>query len=143
MAFRKNIFWAIPFIVVGIVWLLKNMGMIATDIFDIIVSWQMLVMYVGVFSFFSRQYVGGLITFLFGFYFLMPELDWMDGSGMTIWPLLLVLAGIVILFSPRKKNNAYGRNRGEATGNGANAGTKSEFVNIDGYVESDLSLIHI
>ena len=79
MNLRKNIFWAIPFIVVGIVWLLKNMGMIATDIFDIIVSWQMLVMYVGVSPFFSRQYVGGLITFLFGLYFLMPELDWMGG----------------------------------------------------------------
>ena len=137
MAFRKNIFWAIPFIVVGIVWLLKNMGMIATDIFDIIVSWQMLVMYVGVFSFFSRRYVGGGMTFLFGLYFLMPELDWMDGSGLTIWPLLLVLAGIVILFSPRKKNDAYRKNRGEATGNEADTGTKSEFVNIDGYVESD------
>ena len=127
MAFRKNIFWAIPFIVVGIVWLLKNMGMIATDIFDIIVSWQMLVMYVGVFSFFSRQYVGGLITFLFGFYFLMPELDWMDGSGMTIWPLLLVLAGIVILFRHERKTMLMGEIEGRRRGTGQ---TLAQKVNL-------------
>lgn len=140
MNVKKNVFWAIPFIVVGIVWLLKNMGMIATDIFDIIVSWQMLVMYVGVFTFFSRQYVGGLITFLFGLYFLIPELDWMNGSGMTIWPLLLILVGIVILFSPRKKNHAHWKSGGSATGNGIDTGAKSEFINIDGYVESDNTL---
>lgn len=140
MNLRKNIFWAIPFIVVGIVWLLRNMGIIADDVFHIIVSWQMLVMYVGAFSFFSRQYVGGLITFLFGLYFLMPELDWMDGSGLTIWPLLLVLVGIVILFSPRRKKHAHWKGRGEVTGNETDGSTKSEFINIDGYVESDNTL---
>jgi len=45
MNLRKNLFWAIPFIVVGVVWIMRNTGMITDDLFHIIVSWQMLVMY--------------------------------------------------------------------------------------------------
>ena len=48
MNLRKNLFWAILFIVVGVVWIMRNTGMITDDLFHIIVSWQMLVMYIGI-----------------------------------------------------------------------------------------------
>lgn len=73
MNLRKNLFWAIPFIVVGVVWIMRNTGMITDDIFHIIVSWQMLVMYIGIGSIFRRHYIGGLITFLVGAAFLLPQ----------------------------------------------------------------------
>ena len=66
MNLRKNLFWAIPFIVVGVVWIMRNTGMITDDLFHIIVSWQMLVMYIGIGSISRRHYIGGLITFLVG-----------------------------------------------------------------------------
>lgn len=67
--------------------------MITDDIFHIIVSWQMLVLYIGIGSIFRRHYIGGLITFLVGAAFLLPRLGWMDSDWLQVyWPAALSLS---------------------------------------------------
>lgn len=138
MNVRKNVFWAIPFIVVGIVWLLRNMGMVTFELFDIIVSWQMLLMYVGVGNMLSRHFTGGLITFMIGALFLMPELGWIDSNWLSVnWPITLVVIGIIILLKPlfRKSNH---KRHGHLNPENVSVGRTTEsFVNTDGYVEID------
>ena len=88
---QKNIFWAIPFILVGIVWILKNAGIITYDIFRIIVSWQMLVMYIGIGNMTRKHYLGGLVAFLVGALFLLPKLGWIDSNVLQVyWPVAFV-----------------------------------------------------
>ena len=136
---RRNLFWAIPFIVVGVVWIMNNMGVIASDIFHIIVSWQMLVIYVGLGSISRRHYVGGMITMLVGVAFLMPELGWLDSDWLEVyWPAAFVIVGLMMIFEPRKRKQQF-RDNGENyhTGHTVAGKTKTDFVNTDGYVESD------
>lgn len=138
MNIRKNILWAIPFIVVGIVWVLKNTGTITDDLFHIIVSWQMLVMYIGLGSMRHRHYVGGLITFLIGALFLLPRLGWMDSNWLQVyWPAAFIVVGLMLIFEPRKKSARYCNNRGGDLGKDTSSCTKTNFINTEGYVESD------
>lgn len=135
---RKNIFWAIPFILVGIVWVLKNTGTITDDLFHIIVSWQMLVMYIGLGSMSRRHYVGGLITFLIGALFLLPRLGWLDSDWLQVyWPAVFIVVGLMLMIKPRKRNERHWNNRGADSGKDVSSGTKNNFINTEGYVESD------
>lgn len=139
----KNIFWAVPFIVVGTVWILKNTGMISYDIFRLIVSWQMLIMYIGLGSISRRHYVGGLITFLVGAAFLLPELGWLDSNWLHVyWPVALVTVGLLIIFEPRRRNTEHWNSRGgdRDTAKETAGAAKSSFINTEGYVESDNTL---
>ena len=68
------------FIIVGILFLLRNLGMIDPSLFDLLVSWPMLLL-VGV-----------------GVYFLFPQLNWITNDFLRIyWPLGLILLGLVIM----------------------------------------------
>lgn len=138
MNLRKNLFVAIPFIVVGIVWVLRNMGMIDSEIFHAIVSWQMLVMYIGICNIFKGHYIGGLITFLVGVVFLMPEIGWLESDWLyTYWPVAFVVVGIMMIFKPRKNRSSEWHERRNHSGNSLSGGMKGDFINKDGYVETD------
>lgn len=138
MNHKRNLFWAIPFIVVGIVWVLKNTGTIADNVFHIIISWQMLVMYIGIGSMSRRHYVGGLITFLVGALFLLPRLGWLDSDWLQVyWPVAFVFVGLMMIFKPRNKHeHHWDRHRG-GSGRDVLNKTKTNFINTDGYVTSD------
>lgn len=48
------------FIIVGILFLLRNLGMIDPSLFDLLVSWPMLLVVSGIFTIFHRNPVGGM-----------------------------------------------------------------------------------
>lgn len=135
---RRNIFWAIPFIVVGIVWVLKNTGAITDELFHIIISWQVLVMYIGIGSISRRHYVGGLITFLVGAVFLLPRLGWLDSDWLHMyWPAAFVIVGLMMIFKPRDRRERHWNSRRGNSGKDVLSNTQTNFINTDGYVESD------
>lgn len=137
MQFRKNVFWALPLIAVGVVWQLKNMGIITYDLFHLIISWQMLLMYIGLYSIFCRRIVGGLVTFLAGAWFLMLQIGWLENDWFHVyWPLALIVAGVAMLFKPRRDSGHHWKQHHRDFRKEGSCVGKDCFINTDGYVES-------
>ena len=86
------------FIIVGILFLLRNLGMIDPPLFDLLVSWPMLPVVSGIFTIFHRNPVGGKLLVGVGVYFLFPQLNWITNDFLRVyWPLGLILLGLVIM----------------------------------------------
>ena len=68
------------FIIVGILFLLRNLGMIDPSLFDLLVSWPMLLVVSGIFTIFHRNPVGGMLLVGVGVYFLFPQLNWITND---------------------------------------------------------------
>lgn len=60
------------FIIVGILFLLRNLGMIDPSLFDLLVSWPMLLVVSGIFMIFHRNPVGGMLLVGRGSLFPFP-----------------------------------------------------------------------
>lgn len=46
-----------------------------------------------------RHFVGGIILVLVGVYFLLGGLSWLpENSQAMVWPLALIIAGVLFLF---------------------------------------------
>ena len=81
------------FIIVGILFLLRNLGMIDPSLFDLLVSWPMLLVVSGIFTIFHRNPVGGMLLVGVGVYFLFPQLNWITNDFLRVyWPLGLILS---------------------------------------------------
>lgn len=91
------------FILSGALLFARNMGWITYELFDILVSWQTLLIIIGIYTIAHRHYIGGSIVLLTGIYFLIGGLSWLpENSQVMIWPLALVLVGILFLIKGRK-----------------------------------------
>lgn len=123
---------AAVFIIVGLLFLGRNFGIIDYDLFDILVSWQMLLIVVGVVNLIKQHFFGGMITIAIGVYFLLPEITGITGEWVRMsWPVLLILVGIMILFKPKRhrSNNHWDGGRPEYA--------KEVYSSEDGFVVSD------
>ncbi len=90
---------AAVFIIVGLLFLGRNLGFVENDLFYALVSWQMLLIVIGVVQLIKRNFIGGLVLIAVGSYFLFPGM-YMLG---TYWPVFLIIIGIGILFKLGKK----------------------------------------
>lgn len=82
---------AAVFIIVGLLFLGRNFGVIDSDLFDILVSWQMLLIVVGVVNLIKRHFFGGMIMIAIGTYFLLPEISGVENEWIGMfWPVLLI-----------------------------------------------------
>ena len=123
---------AAVFIIVGLLFLGRNFGIIDSYLFHILVSWQMLLVVVGIVNLIKRHFFGGVITIAIGVYFLLPEISGIEGEwGGRFWPVLFILVGIMILFkSDRHRfNSHWDEKRGEYA--------KEVYNSEDGFVVSD------
>ncbi|MDL2277371.1 cell wall-active antibiotics response protein [Parabacteroides sp. OttesenSCG-928-G07] len=94
---------ALVFIVVGIMFMGRNMGWIDSNVFSIVVSWQMLLVVIGVTQMIKRNIIAGVVLITIGTYFMLPDItnvspDWLA----SFWPVLLIIIGVSILFKLRK-----------------------------------------
>lgn len=102
---KGNWFWAIPLIIIGLVWQLRNMGYIDYHTFHIIISWQAMLMYLGLVNLFKKQYTGGVILFGIGLLFMLPKLDILEPDWLHVnWPIALIVIGIALLLKPQIRN---------------------------------------
>lgn len=101
---KRGVWIAILFIAVGAILLGNNLGYISDPVSNILISWQMLLIVIGLFSLFRRGgSIGGAVLVMVGTYFLMPKLGWMDYEPMgQYWPVLFILIGLIILLRPKK-----------------------------------------
>ncbi|MBN3034655.1 MAG: hypothetical protein JW861_03660 [Bacteroidales bacterium] len=92
--------FAIVIIIAGLLLFLGKVGLLAGRAGDILISWQMLVIGIGVVSLiFNRSKGFGIILVCVGVFFLLPEFfEFQFRFGRIFLPVLLILLGVLILF---------------------------------------------
>lgn len=92
------------FILCGVLLFARNMGWISYSLFDVLVSWQSLLIIIGIYTLAHRHYISGAIILLTGAYFFLGDLWWLQGNAKEmIWPLALILGGILFLAQSSRK----------------------------------------
>lgn len=100
-------------IVIGCVFALYNMQIIPWEIKNILISWQMLLIIIGIFSLSSGNKTPGIILIVIGSFFIIPKLSHLIPGLLTIsaqftnnfWPILLIVVGLIVIFTSRNHNN--------------------------------------
>jgi len=95
-------------ILAGLAILFHRLDVFSPKLDDIIISWQMLLIVIGVWNlFFTQSRVAGFILIAIGGFFLIPHLFILPYDfRRNFWPLLLIVVGIFILlraFPGRKR----------------------------------------
>ncbi len=105
----KRAFFGIFLIVIGVIWILIKLNLIPGTITSILISWQMLIIAIGIFSFIAGNRIAGTILIIFGSFFLLDELIVFPYFLRQIgWPILLILIGAAMLFNRRnRKKNIF------------------------------------
>ena len=133
-AFTGRQLMAIVFIVCGVLLLGRNLGIVPNGIFRIIVSWPMLLIVLGVYSFLRRQAFTGVVLFVIGICFILPRFGWEQwgtaNMSTVLWPALLVCVGIAFFYRPQHKK------RERKMRNEADYATR-QHLSDDGQVHSD------
>lgn len=123
---------AAVFIIVGLLFLGRNLGIVDSHLFHILVSWKMLLIVIGVTNLLRQRFLGGIALIAVGGYFLLPELtDIGKYWSQTFWPIALILIGIAILFKPKRQKFRDEWNLG------GNILSQKECSSKDGFVASD------
>lgn len=86
-------------IAIGIVILLHRLNVLSPWLEDVLISWQMLLIVIGIWNlFFNQSKVAGFILIAVGGFFLIPDLFILpEDFRRNFWPLLLIVAGLLIL----------------------------------------------
>lgn len=100
-------YWvAAIFIAVGLLLLGRNLNIISDSVYHIFVSWQMLLVAIGVNLLTKKQFTGSFILIAVGVYFLLPKFDIMnDTLSVFFWPVVLIIIGILFISSLTHKKN--------------------------------------
>lgn len=95
----KTLFIGIIIILCGIVILFNQMDLLSDEVSDVLISWQMLLIAIGIINlYFHKGRTSGYILIAVGAFFLLPKfVDTEEGFFWTYWPILLILIGIMII----------------------------------------------
>ncbi len=119
-------------IIVGVLLLSKRLGWISYELSDILLSWQMLLIVLGIYSLTKRHWLGGSALLTVGASYLAPHLNlpWLPVyTPELIWPVLLIIAGIAFLCK-----SVCGKTTSRKSWE---AHTKNEYTTTDGFVRSE------
>ena len=96
---NKRFYLGVVLIVVGAILILQRLNLIPWDIADLLISWQMILIAIGIFSLMGGNRTGGIILIGIGGFFLLPELVDVPREVKRIyWPLILVAIGASLLY---------------------------------------------
>jgi predicted membrane protein len=102
----KRIYFGIFLIAIGAFWILERLDLIPDIWDDILISWQMLLIGIGVFSIIGGNKTTGTILIVIGGFFLVPEIVTIPYELRRIgWPLLIIGVGVVLLITQGRKKN--------------------------------------
>lgn len=98
----KRFYFGVILIVVGVILILERLNLIPEFMADMLISWQMLLIGIGVLSLIGGNRTAGTILIVIGGTFMIPELITVPHEVRRIyWPLILVAIGISILMRQR------------------------------------------
>lgn len=103
---KKRMYFGIFLILIGLIWIAERLGWIPDSLGNILISWQMLFIGIGIFSLLGGNRTAGIILILIGGFFLIPHLLTIPYEVRRIgWPLLIVGIGLILLFRHRRRND--------------------------------------
>lgn len=99
---NKRFIFGVILIVLGVFLILEKLGLISEAMSDLLISWQMLLIGIGILSTIGGNRTSGTVLIVVGTVFLVPELIDVPHTIKEIyWPLILVAIGIIILLRQR------------------------------------------
>ena len=100
----KHFIGGIVVLTIGLVFLLKNFGILSPDVKYYLFSWKTLLIGIGILNIaLSENRVGGIILISLGTFFWLPDIfDLSVRAGQLFWPVVLIIIGVVLLL---KKNS--------------------------------------
>ncbi|MCB2221028.1 MAG: cell wall-active antibiotics response protein [Bacteroidetes bacterium] len=106
-------------ILTGLVFLLDQLNFFSYQVSDVLISWQMLLIVIGVYNlFFTQSRTFGYIVLVVGVFFIIPKLFYVPYDfNRSFWPVLLILLGVFILIRsriPSKSGTGFKLEEGEA-----------------------------
>lgn len=117
------------------------MGLVSYGTFNILISWQMLLIVLGGHALWCRNFVSGVILLFIGVVFILPKLAIFPVYGAEVyWPVGLICVGIAILLKPIGKHKHRPKVFGNETFGGMAGFRENEFESTDGYVFSENTL---
>ena len=107
---QGKIGFAILLVLAGIILLAFNLELIPLIYKPILISWQMLLVVLGIAALIKRHFVNAIILISVGGFFILPVIgqsfpEVLNGTlnnAQNYWPVLLIIGGILFLF---KKND--------------------------------------
>jgi predicted membrane protein len=101
---NKRFYLGIFLIGVGGLWILERLDLIPQVWEDIFISWQMLLIGIGVFSLIGGNKTTGVILILIGGFFLVDEVYSIPRELRQIgWPVVIIGIGVVMLITHRHR----------------------------------------
>ncbi len=95
---NKRFYLGVILIGVGGVLILERLNLLPWGLSDLLVSWQMLFIAIGVIAFMNGKKAGGIILMGVGGFFLLPELiDVPHEVKRMYWPAILILVGVALI----------------------------------------------
>ena len=103
---NKRFYFGIFLIAIGGLWILERLNLIPDVWENIFISWQMLLIGIGVFSLIGGNKTTGVILILIGGFFLVDEVYSIPREIRQIgWPVLIIGVGVVLLVTHGRKRN--------------------------------------
>lgn len=104
IASNKRIYFGIFLIALGSFWILERLHLIPDVWDDVLISWQMLLIGIGIFSIIGGNKTTGTVLIVIGGFFLVPEIAPIPYELRRIgWPLLIIGIGVVLLITHVRK----------------------------------------
>lgn len=128
----NRIIMGIAFIAAGVIMVGHNAGTISDYWYNIFISWQMLLILIGMMQLVARRYTSAVLFILIGGFFILPIIGNFNASLFQFnWPNILIIIGVIILFhlfKPRKKEAQHCYKTKESFGTSA---SENGFVKIN------------
>jgi predicted membrane protein len=88
-------------IAVGAILILARTGFIPGFLSDVLISWPMLLIAIGVYSLLKHSgSTTGVVLILIGGFFIMPKLDIIPNFSFHVyWPVILIVIGIYLIYN--------------------------------------------
>jgi predicted membrane protein len=105
----KRTFFGFLLVAAGVLILLKNFDLLPHEIYSMFLSWQTLLMVIGLFLLMNnRNHIGGIITAGVGAYFFVQDFfPQYNVSSQTLFAVIVLGIGFYILLKPRRMNTAW------------------------------------
>ncbi len=99
----RNLYIGLLLIAIGSAWIAHNVGWMGRRTFDIIFSWQMLMVEIGGFLLVVRRWLPGiLLTVAGGLLLLSDFFNWEIPIWQNIGPLAVIVLGIAFLVQKKR-----------------------------------------